>query len=76
MNVEHNNSTKLYDFLKWYFKYRVSNYNKRISSFYFNNTHIKMLTIEETIMAINDERLSLARFGDGEFSCMFGFIKK
>jgi hypothetical protein len=67
-------NTKLYKKIRWFLKYRVSRIKVNSTIDYFNHKNLRIEEFETTINRIKDTGLSLARFGDGEFSCMSGFM--
>lgn len=69
-------TTKIYKRIRYYFKYKVSKTSINRTKHYYSNNPLNIEQWHLTVDRIIDERLSLARFGDGEYACMTGFMHK
>jgi hypothetical protein len=64
----------IYSLLRWNLKTKVRMRELRFSKKYFDSNKLTHMDWKSTLNLIHDNRLSLARFGDGEFFCMSGHI--
>lgn len=73
MNMNIKNS-KLYNLLRFRLKYKISTKNIILAKQAYEHKQFTILDWNESIERLKQERLSLARFGDGEFQCINGLM--
>ena len=66
--------TKLYRTTRYLLKYRLRKSEVARAKEFFDKNTLKFLEWEETVNQIIEKKLSIARFCDGEFSCLSGFM--
>lgn len=66
---------RLYKLLRYFLKYRISNFQLYLAKRWFRTNRFKFYEDDLVINLIVNQKKSIVRFGDGEYSCMVGAMR-